>query len=658
MLAHGQVLDRDIFSYTARGNSWLNHSWLAEIILYYLYGLAGLKGLIFFKILILILAYGLLLKAASYTIPERDFGHELIIALLFIMAIVTGAPRFMVRPLMFTFLGVAVSIYLYARSRKEINSLFYIPLVLMCWVNLHAEFMLGLIMLILFWLYHLVLFLVKKNKYFLKVSLILLLSLAALLITPYGWKLLLHPIKLTSSDLFMTRISEWLPPMHPLFREEPAIKFFYWFLGIGLLSFVLNFKKKDAVFFLFFLTFGLMSLSAIRFMPYVTMAGIPIVAENLGHLKGKIGKRFNRLFFAAIIIWSLFLIKERLHYTEFGLGLAEKVCYPLEAGHFLDEAGISGNIFNMCDFGGFLIWFHPERPVFVDGRLDVYGEKIYQDFMDPAAETWQKYNINYVFLSYRHPATRGLLYENKDWPLVYWDDTALIYLRGTEKNKSLIDRYGYNYIHPLTGSYGFLQDADPQTRVRVFKEIHRALGLSPRSIRAHVVLGDIYVELKEYEKAVSAYEDAVRLGEKYNTAYMVKIYQNLARLYHNLRNYPQAERYYRQVITMSRPYDKLYSEALEDWGQLSYQEGDKSQAFKLIKKAVKYKKPCRNSIFSDYPIILAKLALLYEDLGKKDRAILTWEEVYKIGGLDTRQQAEEHIQSLRGLTKGRAEAIP
>ena len=667
MLANGKILARDIFSHTASGKPWLNHSWLAEIGLYYIYSLGGIKGLIFFKIIILFLSYALLVKASQHTVFLSPMGedkgegvNDIIIAILFIMSVCSASARFMVRPLIFTFLGVAISIYLFIKARKDINWLFFMPVLLMFWVNLHAEFMLGVIMITIFWLYATWTFFRKRisRSYFLKAGIIFALSLLALFINPYGVKLFLHPVSLTTSDLFMRRISEWLPPMHLLFRKYISIKFFYCFLGIGLFSFLLNFKKKNTLFFLFFITFGFMSLCAVRFMPYLAMIGIPIVAENLtrfvGSLKSKLLRDYvprndiwYRLAITVIIIWSIFLMERRTHSNEFGVGLAEKICYPLQAGDFLDKAGIKGNMFNMVDFGGYLILFHPERPVFADGRLDVYGEKIYKDFLSPTEDAFQKYNINYIFLSYRHPATRSLLYKNDRWPLIYWDDTALIYLKKSKENIGLINRYAYQYLHPLTGTSEILEDAAPEVKAGAWKEIQRALKFSPDSIRAHVTKGDIYVELNDYKNAIQAYEEAIKLGKKYNTAYMIKIYHNLGKLHHNLGEYTKAEAYYRKVLKMAGPGKKIYNQALEDWGQLAYVQGKKKRAFKLIKQVVRSKRRSKSFIFFDYPITLAKLALLYEDLGKRDKAVITWQEVYKIGGTETRQQAYEHLKSLQ-----------
>lgn len=662
MVAHGRILDKDIFSHTARGNRWLNHSWMAEIFLYFIYFLGGINGLSFFKILILVLSYAIVLRTAYSIIPEKTWENESIIAILFIMAVLNASPRFLVRPLIFTYLGFALSIYVYFKSRDNIRYIFYIPLILLFWANLHAEFILGLIIMVCLWLYITFLFIKRKvlDGIYSSINTALFLSLGAILITPYGIRLFTHPVSLTTSDLFMTRISEWLPPTHFIFRNENFIKIFYYFFGIGLLSFMLNFKKKDTPSLIFFIVFGLMSFSAIRFMPYFTMLGIPILSENLIHFKDRIVLRVGRLqaksilekiAIIGIIVWSMFLIERRTHYSEFGIGLAERVCYPLRAGRFMEEANIRGNIFNMVDFGGYLIWYYPDRPVFVDGRLDVYGEKIYKDFLSPTEQTFERYNINCIFLSFRHPVTRGLLYRNDNWPLVYWDDTALIYLKKSKKNMNLINKYGYKYIHPLTGSYNFLENASPEIKKGVWKEIHRALRLSPDSIRAHVVLGDIYVELKDYRNAIQSYEQAISLGKRYHTEYMRKVYHNLAKLYHNLGQYPKAEEYYKKVLKLTTRGEKIYLQVLEDWAQLNYIQGKKYRAFRLIKEALRYKKKYRDSIFSDYPVTLAKLALLYEDLGKKDKAIVTWQEVYEIGWGGCRKQAYEHLKELNGYAR-------
>ena len=45
--------------------------------------------------------------------------------------------------------------------------------------------------------------------------------------------------------------------------------------------------------------------------------------------------------------------------------------YPVAAADFLDDVGISGNVYNNPEVGGYLIW--RGHKVFIDGRWEVYG---------------------------------------------------------------------------------------------------------------------------------------------------------------------------------------------------------------------------------------------------------------------------------------------
>ena len=98
---------------------------------------------------------------------------------------------------------------------------------------------------------------------------------------------------------------------------------------------------------------------------------------------------------------------------------------------------------------------YPEQKVFVDGRPEAYStdffEKIYKP-MQESPELWKKYSeqykINYVFFDY-HDITPwaqtflSFISQDKNWPLVYRDDSVVIFLRRTPQNLSLIQRYGH-----------------------------------------------------------------------------------------------------------------------------------------------------------------------------------------------------------------------
>jgi hypothetical protein len=62
----------DIFSFTALGNQWVTHEWLAEVVLYFIYKLGGLTALIFLTAIVssfmafLVFAFGKKRGAPAY----------------------------------------------------------------------------------------------------------------------------------------------------------------------------------------------------------------------------------------------------------------------------------------------------------------------------------------------------------------------------------------------------------------------------------------------------------------------------------------------------------------------------------------------------------------------------------------------------------------
>jgi hypothetical protein len=136
---------------------------------------------------------------------------------------------------------------------------------------------------------------------------------------------------------------------------------------------------------------------------------------------------------------------------------------PLGASDFIEANGIKGPLFNLYNEGGFLIWrFWPEEKVAIDGRSDVYGPELLEEnsLIAAAGSGWQKlvddkYKINYFILPYWSEGlltesadlARGLLKDN--FELVYWDDSAAVFLRNSEQNKKIIAEYGLAHINPF-----------------------------------------------------------------------------------------------------------------------------------------------------------------------------------------------------------------
>jgi len=108
---------------------------------------------------------------------------------------------------------------------------------------------------------------------------------------------------------------------------------------------------------------------------------------------------------------------------------------PVKAVEFIQSHHLSGPMLNDYTFGGYLIWAAPERPVFVDGRADIFDWtgvlSEYQSWANLRSDPNQlldKYNIGYCLLQRQSPIARviGLL---QNWKQIYSDDNAVILVR-------------------------------------------------------------------------------------------------------------------------------------------------------------------------------------------------------------------------------------
>jgi hypothetical protein len=92
-------------------------------------------------------------------------------------------------------------------------------------------------------------------------------------------------------------------------------------------------------------------------------------------------------------------------------------------------------IFNDYAWGGYLIWrLYPDYPVFIDGRADVFGEKLVEQFIEVHdgkprwRELLQQYGTQTVLVE-RDSAIASLLNDDSRWQKVFEDKQSVILVR-------------------------------------------------------------------------------------------------------------------------------------------------------------------------------------------------------------------------------------
>jgi len=114
---------------------------------------------------------------------------------------------------------------------------------------------------------------------------------------------------------------------------------------------------------------------------------------------------------------------------------------------FLKKEKIPGKMFNDDEFGDYLIYAAwPGYKVFLDGRLDMYGEAWGSQYLNVVTmrpgweEVFEKNDFSWVFIGAEAPLSSVLL-EKKNWRLIYADRVAHIFVKQIPENHLLIDKY-------------------------------------------------------------------------------------------------------------------------------------------------------------------------------------------------------------------------
>jgi hypothetical protein len=104
-------------------------------------------------------------------------------------------------------------------------------------------------------------------------------------------------------------------------------------------------------------------------------------------------------------------------------------------------------MFNNDEFGDYIIFAAwPQYHVFMDGRSDMYGEKLGSAYLKVAnaqpgwKEVLKHYNIDWVIFD-TNSALTATLREQTDWQPIYTDKLATIFVKKDSANERLLAKF-------------------------------------------------------------------------------------------------------------------------------------------------------------------------------------------------------------------------
>lgn len=450
-LDDGSILREDRFSFTKRGEDWINHSWASQIVLYGAYKLTGgagnpadtgTIGLAIYTSILATAGMGLIYRMCAGSVYSRMF--------ILVIGAATAAVFWSARPQMFSFFFSALTLYLlYLYKYKNLDRLWAIPVLMALWANFHAGFAIGFIFLFGFlageawgrWIDP-----GDENalswQQLRKLTIVTLLGLVALSINPFGPKMILYAFQTAGLQTLNLFIQEWRSPD---FKSPPTWPFI---LMLGTIIVLGSRTQKRLAWSDLFLVAGSAALAlwSARNIAMFAVVATPVLSRQLDAWLSEHGwqiqpaqnlsprlLRLNWIVLGIILLAALAQIGNTL--SSKNVHKLHEKFLPVEAAAYLRQNPDVGALFNDYNWGGYFIFALPEVPVFVDGRTDLYGDDFLKDYTRAilGGKEWhdplEKYAVQTVVIP-EETALATLLRDQPDeWTIVYQDDIALIFER-------------------------------------------------------------------------------------------------------------------------------------------------------------------------------------------------------------------------------------
>jgi hypothetical protein len=278
--------------------------------------------------------------------------------------------------------------------------------------------------------------------------LLLAICLAAVCLNPNGLRMYSYPFETLTSQAMMQYIQEWhSPDFHePMFQALALLLL----VTFGVLA--LSDKRPRPGELLMLLVTALATLRSGRNVPFFALVAIPLLAEHSWSwlTSQRWGKWFTKpekrepgaglilklaLNVLVLLVAPLTFVALRVGNSVATQAATEAGNYPAAAVDFMTKEKPPQPIYNEYGWGGYLIWrLYPEYRVNMDGRADVYGDELIEEFLavnvgEPGWRSFlDKRGVRTALLRPDAPLA-SLLREDLAWQKVFEDQGSVIFVR-------------------------------------------------------------------------------------------------------------------------------------------------------------------------------------------------------------------------------------
>ncbi len=455
----------DPFSFMYEGQHWVLHEWLFQLVLYLAYAGLGDVG-----VRLLCAVTGAAFFGVLFTTSWRLSARAGVAITLTLASLPLLYPFIEPRPQIATLLLFALFLraLLFAKYLDDHRLVRWLPLLMAPWVNLHGGYAVGLAVVWAFAALEGARLMMRAETampvaQLRSLGIVAVLCLLASFLNPDGPAHLLYPFQIVNMEA-TKELVEWHPPT----LESLYGKLYFLCAGLFALCLIYRRRRPDLT------EMGLSGLmigagfASLRHVPFALLTMIALASWSLrGGLLlanplakvavkwrrpaagdtpplGRTEALLNFLACALLVLGAAFYYPSLASKQDVMLQKA----MPVGAADFMQAHRIDGRMFNSLHFGGYLIHrFQGRQLVFIDGRTDLYGDRLFREHLDieRGRDGWdrllEKYGIDLILCPPEAPVRR-LLRDRGDFALVYEDRTAVILVKREAKFEDLIRQFG------------------------------------------------------------------------------------------------------------------------------------------------------------------------------------------------------------------------
>lgn len=484
ILSNHRIPHFDPFSSSMNGHPWFAWEWLYDVIVGALATATGLNGVVVFTVFIIALTFWL-----AFRWLLRHGTNVLLALTLVLLATCASMIHFFARPHVLSWLLTFVWFSIldssdwncvaaspkseaYAGENSSQTYLWLLPLTMLLWVNLHGGFLIGFVLLAIYWVSALwdsmragqdgfdhLLVKMQAGRRVRKLTLVGTVSVAVTLINPYGLRLYSHIYGYLSNRFLMDHIDEFQSPNFHYVAQKC-------FAGLLLVTLValaagsLEISKVSVSRTLIVLFAVYSALYASRNIPIASLLLIlvigPRLSEEIGPLSNLYRARRQSFKLAAFFqrmqtmesslrghLWPIAAVALACwilaHDGKLGASRAidaqfSSKRFPVAAVDYIETENLKGPFVSPDYWGGYLIYrLYPRAKVVIDDRHDFYGESFLRSYLkmihlEPGWEQFLQQHPANCLVVPRNSALANILAEGGTWRSIYQDNLAIVFV--------------------------------------------------------------------------------------------------------------------------------------------------------------------------------------------------------------------------------------